>query len=361
MTSTLRVTALVACVASVACVAFWATRAGRREPLSNTDVVTARATSTDSRTQDEARTTETPPNEALVDVMTPSRKNEGAVLVRATWGSARGQLGRDRPHEGNPEGPMSLAFAGKDLLVLDQVNGRLVRYDANGAIVSDANVPTTAQDIALAADGTIAVIDRLVGKAVTLVDPNGRKLGELPLAPRVAEPGLVTALVVDGKNVYAEKEHGALILLGTTQGTQASETGELTGLSGRPTRDGALLVTAGFASKPRGDVFLNAMDRKSAASRFARQIRFPRPAQALVLLDSDAKGTIYLGVAAGEPPQAHVVCMDPSDGHVLGRVELPLSDTPEESFRDFTVRDDGTLAVAVRTEQGVEYRLATCP
>lgn len=280
------------------------------------------------------------------------------ALVVARWGSKRDELGRDRPQEGNPEGPMSLVMAGRDLLVLDQVNGRLVRYGADGRLLRTSEAPTTAQDLAVAKDGTVAMIDRLAAKAVTLVDANGKKIGELPLGARVAEPGLVTAVVVDGKDVYVEKEHGALVLLGTTDGTPASEAVQLTG---RPSRDGTLLLTAGLSSKPQGRAYLNAVDRKTSALRFARAILFPRPSHAIVLLDSDARGTLYLAVAAGEPGDAHVACLDPGDGHVLGRVALPLSHTPEESFRDFTVGDDGTIVFAVRTDDGVQYRTARCP
>ncbi len=280
------------------------------------------------------------------------------ALVVARWGSNKGELGRDRPQEGNPEGPMSLVMAGRDLLVLDQVNGRLARFGPDGRLLGTSDAPTTAQDLAVGKDGTVAMIDRLVGKSVTLVDANGKKIGELPLTARIPEPGLVTAVVVDGKDVYAEKEHGALVLLGTTDGTPASDVVQL---SGRPTKDGALLLTAGLSSKPQGRAYLNAVDRKTTALRFARTILFPRPSHAIVLLDSDAKGTIYLGVAAGDPGDAHVACLDPGDGHVLGRVALPLSHTPEESFRDFTVADDGTIAFAVRTDDGVQYRTARCP
>lgn len=280
------------------------------------------------------------------------------VLLSALWGSGVGKLGRDRPQEGNPEGPMSLVLAGHDLLVLDQVNGRLARYDADGRLKGTSDAPATAQDLAAGKDGTVAMIDRLAGKTVTLVDANGKKIGELPLGARLPEPGLVTAVVIDGKDVYAEKEHGALVLLGTTDGTPA---GESIQLAGRPSKDGTLLLTAGFSSKPAGRAYLNAMDRKTTTSRFAVQLSFPRPSHAIVLLDSDAKGTIYLGVAAGEPGEANIACLDPGDGHVLGRVVLPLSHTAEESFRDFTVGEDGTIAFAVRGESGVEYRTARCP
>jgi sugar lactone lactonase YvrE len=288
-----------------------------------------------------------------------SPSDSGAnTLVVARWGSARGELGHERPQEGNPEGPMSLVLAGRDLLVLDQVNGRLARFDRDGRLLATSDAPTTAQDLAVAKDGTVAMVDRLVGKAITLVDPSGKKIGELPLTSRVPEPGLVTAVVIDGKDVYVEKEHGALVLIGTTDGKPADDSVQL---SGRPSKDGSLLLTAGLSSKPQGRAYLNAFDRKTQSLRFARAVLFPKPTQGILLLDSDAKGTLYLGVAAGDPGDAHIACLDPSDGRVIGRVMLPLSHTPEEAFRDFTVGDDGTIAFAVRTDDGVQYRTARCP
>jgi hypothetical protein len=297
------------------------------------------------------------PYEVFADDAQPRDAGPNALIV-ARWGSGRGELGRDRPQEGNPEGPMSLVLAGRDLLVLDQVNGRLARYDAKGRLLSTSEAPSTAQDVAVGKDGTVAMVDRLVNKSVTLVDSSGRKIGELPLS-RVPESGLVTAVVIDGKDVYVEQEHGALVPIGTTDGKPAAD--DAPTLSGRPSKDGTLLLTAGLSSAPQGRAYLNAFDRKAQALRFARTILFPRPSHAIVLLDSDAKGIIYLGVAAGEPGDAHIACLDPGDGHVLGRVALPLSHTPEEAFRDFTVGEDGTIAFAVRTEDGVQYRTATCP
>ena len=309
---------------------------------------------------DAAATTVVPPlmpNEVVEEASTVVDAAPNVILV-ARWGSGRGELGRDRPQEGNPEGPMSLVLAGKNLLVLDQVNGRLARYDDKGRLLGTSDAPNTAQDLAVAKDGTVAMVDRLVNKSITLVDANGRKIGELPLTSRISEPGLVTGVMVDGKNVYVEKEHGALVLIGTTDGKAATEEQQL---SGRPSKDGALLLTAGLSSKPQGRAYLNAFDRKTQSLRFARQIQFPHPSQAIVLLDSDAKGTLYLGVAAGDPGDAHIACLDPGDGHVVGRTVVPLSHTPEEAFRDFTVGDDGTIAYAVRTDDGVQYRTVHCP
>ncbi len=337
---------------------FYMSRSSPRGPgadASSNDASAARLPGDDGAPGPLASAEPLEPNEVFADA--GPRESGPNALVIARWGSRRGELGRDRPQEGNPEGPMSLALAGRDLLVLDQVNGRLARYDDKGRLLSTSDAPTTAQDLAVGKDGTVAMIDRLVDKNVTLVDASGRKIGTLPLT-NVPDPGLVTAVVVDGKDVYVEKEHGALVLIGSTDGKPADDA---TQLSGRPSKDGTLLLTAGLSSPPLGRAYLNAFDRKAQALRFARAIPFPRPSHAIVLLDSDAKGTIYLGVAAGDPGDAYVACLDPGDGHVLGRVTLPLSHTPEEAFRDFTVGDDGTIAFAVRTEDDVQYRTATCP
>jgi hypothetical protein len=105
---------------------------------------------------------------------------------------------------------------------------------------------------------------------------------------------------------------------------------------------------------------VNAIDRASGTSRFARLVQMPRPATFIVLLDSDDRGVVYAGVA-DPSDQATIVCLDPHDGHVLGRVSMPMSTDPEETFRDFSVDGDGTIFHAVREATGVTYTTATCP
>jgi hypothetical protein len=279
-----------------------------------------------------------------------------ATWAGARWGSRRGELGRSSPTEGNPEGPMSFAVAGKDLLVLDQVNGRLVRYDAHGHVLGSSTIPETVQDVAVAKDGTTALLDRLAGKTVSLVDASGRRVGELPLT---GDTGALTGVFVDGNDVYVEQDHGGLVNVGTTDGQPPGSPPAQ--LGGRPSKDGKLLLTATLAAAAEGKVTVNAIDRAKNELRFARLVQVARPASVIVLLDTDAHGTVYLGVDAGEPETANVVCMDPNDGHVIGRVNLPLSAGPEETFRDFAVDDDGNIVYALRTDQGVTYASARCP
>ncbi|AKV04050.1 hypothetical protein AKJ09_10713 [Labilithrix luteola] len=279
--------------------------------------------------------------------------------LRARWGSGSGELGHERPAEGNPEGPMSFARAGDELVVLDQVNRQLVRFDGSGRVVATTNVSRTTQDLALAKDGSAVLLDRLGGQNVTVIDARGRTIGELPLGSRAGEPGLVTGVFVDDRTIYVEKEHGSLVPIGTLDARAVDPNAP--SLAGRPSKDGALLLMAGLSSPIEGRAFVNATDRKTGALRFARTIQFPRPAQSIALLDSDGRGTIYLGIAYDSPPTTSVACLAPGDGHVIGRVTLPASAAPEESLRDLAVGDDGTIVYAVRTDDGVEYRSATCP
>ena len=249
---------------------------------------------------------------------------------------------------------MSFASTRDGLVVVDQVNGRLVRYDKNGQIRGTQTIADTVQDIAVAKDGTVAMLDRLGEKNVTLTDSNGKPVGKFPLS---GDTGLLTGVFVDGNTVYVEEGHGGLTGIGTTDGQpmQSPVT-----LGGRPTKDGALLVT-GTLVGAEGKLTVNAIDRASGTSRFARLIQMPRPSSFIVLLDSDDRGVVYAGVAAGEPEQATIACLDPNDGHVIGRVAMPMSSDPEETFRDFSVDGDGTIVHALRDATGVTYATATCP
>jgi hypothetical protein len=277
-----------------------------------------------------------------------------ATLASARWGTGRGELGRDRPAEGNPEGPMSFAFSGSKMLVVDQVNGRLVLYD-KGKAVGTQTIRETVQDVAVAKDGTVALLDRLGDKNVTLTDSRGAIVGTLPLPGN--DTGLLTGVFVDGDTVYVEQEHGGLVGVGTTDGQPLASPATL---GGRPTKDGALLVN-GTLNGPAGQLMINAIDRATGTSRYARVIQMPSPSHVIVLLDSDDQGVVYAGVAAGQPETANIACLDPGDGHVIGRVVVPMSSMPEESFRDFVVEGDGTIVYALRTEEGVSYDTARCP
>jgi hypothetical protein len=291
------------------------------------------------------------------------------VFAVTTWGSGPGQLGRDRPQEGNPEAPMSLTLDSLgNAVVLDQVNNRLTRFGKDGKPLG--SVPLTvqgAQDVAMARDGTAAVLDRLVDKTVALMDPNGKLLGELPVEGRgIEEGGGVTGVFVDGKDVYVEREHATLVRIGDTAGKADPERPEI---PGRPTRDGLSFITAGMTEATTGRVYVSSIDRASLAHRFTRELRLGVQLHGLMLLDTDRAGVIYLGAVAelptGQPDPATravilLTCLDPLDGRPIGKAELPANTSADETFRELTVFDEGGVLFAQRSEQAVTMQRYDC-
>lgn len=292
-----------------------------------------------------------------------AKAKPGSVVVSATWGGGPGALGRVRPDEASPSGPMSMAVDGRQRMwVLDQVNGRIVRYAPDGSVEATLPIaPETTQDIAVADDGTVALLDRYGSEQVALHDAYGNIVGALPLAGEgVESAGHVTGIFVDGTDVYAETEHGPLWKIGSTGGVPAEPRAEL---PGRPSKDGTFYVKAGVIEAAEGRAYVAVNDRPSEEHRFTRELTMGSTIQQIVLLDTDREGTIYFGAElVVDEPQTEVliVCIDSGAGEVEGTVTVPANDMPEESFKDFVVQADGGVIYALRTESGVEYKTADC-
>lgn len=289
---------------------------------------------------------------------------DGKVVFFSAWGGAhKDQLGRERPEEGNPMGPMSLAHDARGkVYVLDQVNGRVVRRGPDGALEATSEVKLrAAQDVAVGKDGSMAVLDRLGDKAIALYDPAGALRGQLPLEGQgVTEPGFVTGVFVDGADVYVEREHGPLVKVGDVHGTPADPRSEI---PGRPSRDGLSFLNAGLVDAPAGRAYVSSIDRASGQHRFTRELRLAAQIHGILLLDSDQAGTIYLAAALHEEPHKDWVllqCLEPLHGAPLGSAVLPANTMPEETFRDLTVLDGGGVIYAHRASDGVTYRRYDC-
>ena len=312
-------------------------------------------------------------NEPPVAVALPPASDASAermhVFATAPWGSALGQLGHDRPHEANPEGPMSLTSdAHGNVFVLDNVNRRLVRYDRDGHAAQAFPLSQGApQDVAVARDGSMAVLDRHADQNVTILGPDGATRGTLPLVGTgITEAGAVTSMIVDGNDVYVEREHGPLVRIGDINGTADPTRGEI---PGRPTRDGQSYITAGLIDPTAGRFYVNSIARDTGDHRWTRELHVELTLLGILLLDTDLHGTIYTAVL-GTPPGAEenhgaadivgLMCLDPTDGHPIGQIVLPPNTLPEESFREITVLDEGGVVYQLRDEHGVSLQRYNC-
>ena len=298
----------------------------------------------------------------------PLITNAPGTLATFGWGNGEGKLGRNRPEEANPEAPMSLTTdAQGNVWVLDQVNGRMVKLDKAGKPSGEMPLTMqTPQDLAFAKDGTALVLDRLNDGAVALMGTDGKQIGELKIEGKgIEEGGAVTGVFADGNDVYVEREHGDLVRLGDTRGTVDPDRPEI---PGRPTRDGLSFLSAGISDAATGRVTVTSIDRKSQEHRFTRELPLSMMVMSIVLLDSDRSGVIYLG-AMGERPLPNgdtgpafisLVCLDPLDGRPLGRAEVPANLDADETFRELTVLDEGSVLYLYRTENGSEMRRVDC-
>ncbi len=301
------------------------------------------------------------------DSVAPAAKKpanrQGQAVFFASWGGKGAELGRERPTEGNPVGPMSMGVDSRGrVTVLDGVNGRLVRRGPDGTpestIALDAVNP---EDIAVASDGSVAVLDRFQDKAVSVYDESGTSQGKLPLAGAgVPDVGSITGVFIDGTNVYVEREHGPLIRIGNLSGAPAEPRTEI---PGRPTRDGLSFISAGIIEALAGRVYVTSTERATETHRFTRELHLESLVHSIVLLDTDKAGTIYFAAEVetqSGAPSVVLHCLDPLSGEPVGSAVLPANTLPEESFRDYTVLDGGGVIQVLRSEQGVTYARYDC-
>ena len=247
-----------------------------------------------------------------------------------------------------------------NLLVLDQVNRRLQLFRPDGTFLSSVPIASdTAQDLALDPQGRAAVLDRLGPSGIQLYDTEGRPGARIPVAGGpVREGGATTGLLADGRGIYLESEHDAVIRVADANGT-ATDRSEV--LPGRPTRDGRLFIKAGIISKAAGRVYVQAhgTDRQLA---WETPLALGRPLIHILLLDSDGAGRIYLGAEVGtEDPVSHtfpdlatLVARLSPEGKPDGLLTLPPTTAEAtEIFRPLVVDDRGTVFQLVTAPEGV--------
>lgn len=296
-----------------------------------------------------------------------SRRDQGAMpkarsavhdtVVVASWGSGLGELGHTRPAEAVSEGPMAMAIDSSGRIhVLDQVNGRIVIFEAGKATQSIALPHGAYQDIALDARGRVAVLDRLRTASVALLDDSGAVAHTIPIVGKgLVEGGASTALFAFDDGVWIESEHQQLVRVGDMSGnfdrTRPS-------LAGRPSLDGRTLVRAALAGPASVAVSGFAID----GGEWLAQLDFELPITSIRALESDAAGRIYLAAylvreqtvapfAVAEERQV-VVVLSPT-GAELSRVDIVAPKTPEEQFRPIRVGSDGSIYQLVCHDEGV--------
>lgn len=307
----------------------------------------------------------------------PAGVADGKIFAQGAWGTGPDEFGRHNVLESNPEGPLTISVDNQgNAYVLDQVNGRIVRFDKNGKPLPPFQLTQQApRDIVVSPTGTTLVMDQLRDKTVAVLDTNGKLIGELPVTGKRLndkENGLATGVFADADGVYVEKAHAMQFRVGDAAGNPDPNQPLM---DGRPSRDGTALLSMGLTKALAGRFWVRATDRSTGQMRFMREFTMPLQILQLIFLDSDASGRIYAAAHIGrELPvnpadggsgggfvdeSVQLLCLSPT-GEPRNNLTLPANTMAEESVRDIAVRDDGTILYMYRTEQGLQILQYNC-
>jgi len=272
------------------------------------------------------------------------------IVAFAKWGAGSDELGRSLDPEANSEAPMSLTVSDDDgsVWVLDQVNSRVVVFDAKGVVRKTVPIKIDhAQDLAIDPRGGLALLDRLVDRALVFVDDKGNERSRVALEGKgVDEAGGVTALFAEKDGFWVEYDHRSLVRVALPNG--APDAQRLT-IDGRRIPGTSTILRA--ARDPSGFAVVSAIGSTSSASYLTR-VPFALPVLQLEALEADPAGNAFVAAHLYEEGPAPkfaivdekiaVVALSPA-GVDIGRFELPPPDGPEQQFRPIVMSKSGAL------------------
>ena len=296
-----------------------------------------------------------PPN-ARERVALPSFVDGGAasehVLVHAPVGGAG--FGVESAKAGASRGPSAPGFTDDGLAILDPVRGELRRFDADGRGARALALPSrnVVDAIPLAGSKTLVFERSEEAQRLAVLDASGKVVATMPIPKAVlGDDADVSRVVVRGSTVYVETNGGGpLHAVATTDGTPLPGT---TTTDGYPTKDDRALLSAGITNEDEGRAWLNASDRASGAHLWTKELQFADKASAIGFLDDDGRGHGWVVVLLGGRPGAFVdaaICFDVATGQVLASHAVAVDEPAWQSFRDFAVTPNGSLAALRRTK-----------
>lgn len=287
---------------------------------------------------------------------------QGRIALRGNWGAEQGQFGRLPANESNPEMPMAIHVTpNNELVVLDQVNRRLQRFDSNGRPLSSTSIATTtASDVIVDKDGRALVLERYTASGIEMISADGKTSTKINIKPGLFnEPSAMTAMFTTSDGIYVENDRDSLVRVAAADGQPTSENKKL---NGRPTRDGSQLIKAGIIEAKAGTVYVQAHSF-SGQLNWETSLKLPRPLLFILMLDSDFTGNIYLGVEiAEENAQTKelvnvntAVLRISKEGKPNGSILLPATrQAADDTFHPLTVGNDGTIYQMVPTAAGLQ-------
>lgn len=132
------------------------------------------------------------------------------------WGSGGWKAGKTIVQEGADSGPMSFAIsAAGEIYVLDQNNSRVLKFQKNGSPASQFSLPDGVyEDIEVAQDGKLILLDRSRRDSVIILDENGIEKASYGLVGRgIKHAGGVWHMVLCKNGLYLQYDSHLVHLL----------------------------------------------------------------------------------------------------------------------------------------------------
>lgn len=267
-------------------------------------------------------------------------------------------VGRILGNEADSEGPKSFAVKPDGgVLILDQVNLRVLDLDANGELTGTIPLPAATFDDVEQFDGrAVLALDRLGARTLLVMDLVGNPLAEVELEGRgIDRAGLVTAMLPRTDGVWLEVRHRYSVKVLDRHLNPCTRQIVL----GRPVERGQSLHGA---LDGNGGVTVSRSPRNHRVATRGVTLSGRDPIRRIVWLDEDATGTVYAvlheAAFASTTPfrvqneRYRMVILD-SQLQELARLESPWVLTLYDQRVELRVGPQGRLWQMAMTDDGV--------
>jgi len=281
------------------------------------------------------------------------------TILQLGWGGGPGEAGRHEGGESAPVGPMSFTvLPSGEIYILDQVNVRVLRFEPGSKKSSQIPVGSdTFQDLAVAADGTIVLLDRLVRRAVVLMDTGGNELAFHAVeGDGIPEGGAVTAMFLEKDGLWLEVNHERSVRILDESLAPCPRTVR----RGRPL-DGGSKTVAAFLDK-QGGVKMRILDTPTGAVTAEKHFPLGQDLYRIAWIEADASGAVHAMFhllepqaenAPGPPDEKVLALRLGKDLEETGSFESPHTIRAWEQFKEFEVAGVGTVYQMAFSDQGV--------
>ena len=289
--------------------------------------------------------------------------DDARIVVRGAWGGGAGQFGKD--DEATRPGPMSLAVdAAGTIHLLDQVNARVQRFTRHGlALPALAGISETTEDIALSGGAVWTLVFEPGPTPGYSVKRLGAR-GPVQTVPLGRDKELATGLFITGPanapDIWVEQRQDTQLRV-VAEGRALTPALQVHHELGRPNRGAANQRVAARVTGSHKALVMTVDPEAGANPLF--EVTTPIPLVAIQELDTDAAGTIYMGLfLATEGPAPDfkwgnirkvVVAFKPGVGHKVVEMAALFATTV---FRPVAVGQDGALYQLHTSEEGVFVR-----